>query len=237
MTRLRSTLPTARLLILKAKDASSLVSVGFEDTGTSSQESRLTRSLDPPTTQVQCDLNKSPAGGFAIDGSNTLTYGGSSQFYACPATDTEYNVYVHPDFGQTKCFPITLTASSCGSQAPPSCSNSTVWQTITITSVITTPVTLTVTGPNTCSSTTSKVCNRCASKTKTTKTSYTTSASGTGCHKCTGHSNSTGIWNTMSKSYSTSTTLTDTNTATTESDDPDDTDSPDYHKKRGFKLL
>ncbi|KAK7712232.1 hypothetical protein SLS63_012470 [Diaporthe eres] len=72
-----------------------------------------------PITQVQCDLNAEPAPGFSIDSSNKLLYQGSSEFYACPATDAEYNVYIKPDFGQTKCFAVTLTASGCGSAPPP----------------------------------------------------------------------------------------------------------------------
>ncbi|KAI1343076.1 hypothetical protein F5Y15DRAFT_276472 [Xylariaceae sp. FL0016] len=68
-----------------------------------------------PTTQFQCDHGKPPNTSFSIDANNTLLYRGSTKFFVCPATDTEYNVYVSPDFGQTKCFSLTLTTSACGS--------------------------------------------------------------------------------------------------------------------------
>ncbi|KAF3039143.1 hypothetical protein E8E12_003095 [Didymella heteroderae] len=71
--------------------------------------------LTPPTTQFQCDVGASPTTGFAIGSSGSVTYNGSSKFYACPATDTEYNVYTTPVAGQDKCVEITLTsAGSCG---------------------------------------------------------------------------------------------------------------------------
>jgi hypothetical protein len=90
------------------------------------------RILAPPTTQVQCDANTSPDDGFSIDSSSNLEYKGSSSFFACPATDTEYNVYVAPNFGQTKCFPITLQASGCQAQTSSStCAASTVTSVIT----------------------------------------------------------------------------------------------------------
>ncbi|KAI0385401.1 hypothetical protein F5Y04DRAFT_276732 [Hypomontagnella monticulosa] len=87
---------------------------------------------EAPITQVQCNANTAPDDSFFIDSSGTLKYKGSSSFYACPATDTEYNVYVAPNFGQAKCFPITLQASGCGAQASSStCAASTVTSTIT----------------------------------------------------------------------------------------------------------
>ncbi|KAL1655281.1 hypothetical protein SLS61_002167 [Didymella pomorum] len=71
--------------------------------------------LTPPTTQFQCDVGASPTTGFAIDSSGSVTYNGSSKFYACPATDSEYNVYTTPVAGQNKCVEITLgSAGSCG---------------------------------------------------------------------------------------------------------------------------
>ncbi|KAH8891255.1 hypothetical protein GQ53DRAFT_765372 [Thozetella sp. PMI_491] len=91
---------------------------------------------DAPTTQYQCDEGKSPVSRFAIGADNTLSYNGNSKFWVCPATDTEYNVYIDPDFGQTKCFPVGLTASGCGARIP-SCSA--VWQTTTYTVAV--PVT------------------------------------------------------------------------------------------------
>ncbi|KAF3052451.1 hypothetical protein E8E11_009127 [Didymella keratinophila] len=71
--------------------------------------------LTPPTTQFQCDVGASPTTGFAIGSSGSVTYNGSSKFYACPATDSEYNVYTTPVAGQDKCVEITLSsAGSCG---------------------------------------------------------------------------------------------------------------------------
>jgi hypothetical protein len=43
--------------------------------------------------QFQCDQGVGPTFGFAIDSNETLTYSGSSVFYACPASDTEWNLY------------------------------------------------------------------------------------------------------------------------------------------------
>ncbi|KAF9693851.1 hypothetical protein EKO04_008437 [Ascochyta lentis] len=72
--------------------------------------------LTPPTTQFQCDVGASPTTGFAIGSSGSVTYNGSSKFYACPATDNEYNVYTTPVDGQDKCVEISLSsAGSCGS--------------------------------------------------------------------------------------------------------------------------
>ncbi|KAF2625474.1 hypothetical protein BU25DRAFT_449910 [Macroventuria anomochaeta] len=72
--------------------------------------------LTPPTTQFQCDVGASPTTGFAIGSSGSVTYNGSSKFYACPATDSEYNVYTSPVSDQDKCVEISLSsAGSCGS--------------------------------------------------------------------------------------------------------------------------
>ncbi|KAL1600367.1 hypothetical protein SLS59_005994 [Nothophoma quercina] len=72
--------------------------------------------LTPPTTQFQCDVGASPTTGFAIGSSGSVTYNGSSKFYACPANDSEYNVYTTPVSGQDKCVEISLSsAGSCGS--------------------------------------------------------------------------------------------------------------------------
>ena len=100
----------------------------------------------PPETQFQCDLNTAPVAGFTIGSNLTLSYNSSDKFYACPATDTEYNIYITPNFGQTKCIPITLMASGCGNGNPTGCSSaapststytlttiSTIWQTVTST--------------------------------------------------------------------------------------------------------
>ncbi|KAK4450978.1 hypothetical protein QBC34DRAFT_447939 [Podospora aff. communis PSN243] len=98
---------------------------------------------DQPTTQIQCDQGKKPTHGFSIGTNNTLLYHGSPSFFACPATDTEYNIYVSPNFGQTKCFPITLQSDGCGAQeCPPA---STVWQTAWYTQVINQTIMLTQT--------------------------------------------------------------------------------------------
>lgn len=71
--------------------------------------------LTPPTTQFQCDVGASPTTGFAVGSSGSVTYNGSSKFYACPASDSEYNVYTSPVSGQDKCVEITLSsAGSCG---------------------------------------------------------------------------------------------------------------------------
>lgn len=115
---------------------------------------KLTSTTDPPTTQVQCDQGRPPALGFSIDASENLLYQGSPNFYACPATDTEYNVYVNPDFGQTKCFPITLKTSGCGASASSSsCAlPSTVWQTQTVTQDVTQTVTILRTSSEPCTS-------------------------------------------------------------------------------------
>ncbi|KAH8891556.1 hypothetical protein GQ53DRAFT_841461, partial [Thozetella sp. PMI_491] len=125
-----------------------------------------------PTTQIQCDQGAAPDNGFTIDGSNTLLYHGSSSFFACPATDTEYNIYVNPNFGQTKCFPVTFQASSCGATPPPPVS--TIWETQTVTQVITQTITSIVTSVQACSAYV------------TSSASTTSYRNGTAvCHKCT----------------------------------------------------
>lgn len=129
---------------------------------------------EPPTTQFQCDHGKEPARGFSIDGARNLLYHGSPDFWACPATDTEYNIYVRPDFGQEKCVPIGLTASGCSEKATSECAPaSTVWQTHreTVTEDITQKITVVVTEtPKTCQPQTS---------------SETSSHSEVSCHRCT----------------------------------------------------
>lgn len=110
--------------------------------------------------------------GFSIDASNSLLYRGSPEFWACPATDTEYNIYVKPKFGQTKCFLIGLKASGCGPAAPTCPPPSTVWETQTQT------VTVLVTNSQTCS----------GGRTSTTSTSLDTV-----CHHCTGTKSSTSL--------------------------------------------
>lgn len=52
-----------------------------------------------------------------IESNGTLTSSGSSVFYACPASDTEWNIYTRPVIGQKKCVEVTITASGCGAEA------------------------------------------------------------------------------------------------------------------------
>jgi hypothetical protein len=136
----------------------------------------LTVDSGPPETQFQCDLNKPPMAGFAIGPEGSILYQGSADFYACPATDTEYNVYVHPDFGQSKCFPISLKASDCGVPSPSSTSASTcvpqsttLWQTQTIVQNVTKTVTVAQTIDATCSTSTIPTHTQCASCSKNNK--------------------------------------------------------------------
>merc|ERR1712098_635252 len=64
-------------------------------------------------TQFQCDVGATPTGGFSIGGDGEIEYNGSPTFYACPASDTMYNIYTTPVEGQDKCVKIGLTASGC----------------------------------------------------------------------------------------------------------------------------
>jgi hypothetical protein len=90
--------------------------------------------------QFQCDQGVGPTYGFAIDSNDTLTYSGSSVFYACPASDTEWNLYTTPVVGQLKCVEISLTASGCGatSSATQSVSYITVSACPTVSTVVST---------------------------------------------------------------------------------------------------
>ena len=97
-------------------------------------ESLQRASPEPPYTQLQCNQGMEPELGFSLDASHRLLYRGSSEFWACPATEAEYNIYVKPDFGQTKCVPVALTASGCESPAVSACDLlPTEWQTRTLT--------------------------------------------------------------------------------------------------------
>ena len=69
--------------------------------------------LTPPTTQFQCDVGATPTADFSIGSNGVLSHSNSSTFYACPASDTEYNIYTTPVSGQSKCVEIGLTASGC----------------------------------------------------------------------------------------------------------------------------
>ncbi|RQM05652.1 hypothetical protein DH86_00003451 [Scytalidium sp. 3C] len=59
--------------------------------------------LTSPTTQWQCDTGASPTSGFDIGANGQVTYSGSSTFYACPASDSEWNIYTQPAPNQQKC--------------------------------------------------------------------------------------------------------------------------------------
>ncbi|KAM0812569.1 hypothetical protein AB5N19_12560 [Seiridium cardinale] len=138
---------------------------------------------DPPTTQIQCNKGADPVVGFSIGSDETLQYQGSSQFYACPATDTEWNIYVSPNFGQPKCIPVKLVADGCGTQTP-SCSAppaSTVYQTQVTTQWITQWITQKVNNNNTSVMTTTET----ETDTETeTITQPCTSSTKSGCNKC-----------------------------------------------------
>jgi hypothetical protein len=74
--------------------------------------------LTPSVNQFQCDLNVAGTSGFSISSNSSLTSpAGSTTFYACPASDTEWNLYTAAVENQQKCVQIGLTASGCGAQA------------------------------------------------------------------------------------------------------------------------
>ncbi|PSS28310.1 hypothetical protein M430DRAFT_63452 [Amorphotheca resinae ATCC 22711] len=73
--------------------------------------------LTPEVEQFQCDSGAAPTGGFAISSSGEISHNGSETFYACPASDTEWNIYTTPVVGQKKCVTIGLTASGCYSSS------------------------------------------------------------------------------------------------------------------------
>lgn len=146
---------------LTAKDALSLVVISSPKR---SGLACVNASPEPPTTQFQCDEDKEPIAGFSVDSSNVLAFNGSSNFYACPATDTEYNLYVQPDFGQAKCFEVKLKASDCGAAptAQPTPSTSTCPtpagpSTVTETCTVTNSATVTITESTTATDTTTDV--------------------------------------------------------------------------------
>ncbi|RFU30873.1 hypothetical protein B7463_g5437, partial [Scytalidium lignicola] len=91
--------------------------------------------LTPSIEQWQCDTGATPASGFSIGGNGRFNHSGSTVFYACPASDTEWNIYTTPVAGQLKCVEISLTASGCGSGAPSAPSitkTSKVWSNSTV---------------------------------------------------------------------------------------------------------
>ncbi|KAH8667085.1 hypothetical protein BX600DRAFT_540356 [Xylariales sp. PMI_506] len=166
---------------------------------------------DPPTTQFQCDQGKEPVTGFSISSDNQFLYKGSPSFFACPATDIEWNIYVTPDFGQSKCVAITLQTDGCGSQAS-SCSAgppSTVYQTQWMTqwSTLTNNETVTVTETKLeittlpCTSSrnaTTRGCSKCTRKNSSTSgwnmTTASLNSTTSGCHNCDGYK--TSVWST-----------------------------------------
>ncbi|KAM7211891.1 hypothetical protein V8F06_012733 [Rhypophila decipiens] len=117
---------------------------------------------ESPTTQFQCDMNKTPDPNFGMTVKRSehdhvlLAYKDSTEFYACPATDTEYNVYIKPDFGQTKCVPMQIVVEGeCatggggggggGGEEDVPCPPTTVWHTEYVTELVTQWSTVTVT--------------------------------------------------------------------------------------------
>ena len=148
---------------------------------------------EAPTTQFQCDEGKAPTEGFSIASAannNTLLFRSSSRFYLCPATDTEYNIYINPEFGQEKCFPVMLRADGgdCGGRpgecpSPPPPERETVWVTEWATSTQKYMVTETWTSLVPCSTSSSgsnNVTKPCARK--------------GGCHHEGGASSSSPVW-------------------------------------------
>ncbi|KAI7140665.1 hypothetical protein KC344_g8559 [Hortaea werneckii] len=103
--------------------------------------------LTPPTTQFQCDKGASPSSGFSIGSGGNLEHNGDSTFYACPATENEYNIYTQKVKGQSKCVQVTLnTGGKCA--APSSMTSSMAMSTSPAMSTET--VTTTVTQSKTC---------------------------------------------------------------------------------------
>ncbi|KAH7327024.1 hypothetical protein BKA65DRAFT_61319 [Rhexocercosporidium sp. MPI-PUGE-AT-0058] len=82
--------------------------------------------------QLQCDQGKSPIPGFSIGSNGSFSYSKDTKFYACPASDSEWNVYTTPVEGQKKCVEITLTASGCGVAPPSSVAPSVIVSTVTV---------------------------------------------------------------------------------------------------------
>jgi hypothetical protein len=75
--------------------------------------------LTSPTTQFQCDTGATPQSGFSVSSGGELEYAGNTEFYACPASSNQYNIYTTPVSGQQKCTKVTLsTGGKCsGSSA------------------------------------------------------------------------------------------------------------------------
>ncbi|KAJ8064805.1 hypothetical protein OCU04_007115 [Sclerotinia nivalis] len=103
--------------------------------------------LTSEANQYQCDAGMTATDGFAIGASGTYSHSGSSVFYACPSSDSDYNIYTTPVAGQTKCVKVGLTASGCF--APASSSSSAQMSTSTSSSK-TSVITATTTQQQTC---------------------------------------------------------------------------------------
>ncbi|CAD6504850.1 BgTH12-00352 [Blumeria graminis f. sp. triticale] len=69
----------------------------------------------PQVRQFQCDQGVSPTNGFSIAEDGILYYEQSPNFFACPTSYQEWNIYSAPIVGQSKCVNITLTADDCRS--------------------------------------------------------------------------------------------------------------------------
>ncbi|CAD6504897.1 BgTH12-00398 [Blumeria graminis f. sp. triticale] len=69
--------------------------------------------LTPQVQQFQCDMGVGPERGFTIADNGVLYHNQNPEFYACPSSDTDWNVYTTPVPGQAKCVSITLTADNC----------------------------------------------------------------------------------------------------------------------------
>lgn len=78
--------------------------------------------LTSESNQYQCDTGMTANGAFAIGSDGTYTHFGSSVFYACPVSDSDFNIYTTPVAGQSKCVQVGLTASGCFAPAPSSSS-------------------------------------------------------------------------------------------------------------------
>ncbi|KYG47889.1 hypothetical protein M433DRAFT_29277, partial [Acidomyces richmondensis BFW] len=82
--------------------------------------------LTAPTSQFQCDTGATPQSGFSVGNNGELEYEGNVEFYACPASTSQYNIYTTPVSGQQSCTKITLsTGGKCsGSSSGVSASTS-----------------------------------------------------------------------------------------------------------------
>ncbi|KAJ8124333.1 hypothetical protein O1611_g9309 [Lasiodiplodia mahajangana] len=88
---------------------------------------------DYPVSQIQCDVGQKPTKGFSVGAMRQLMYQGNPHFWACPAVGSDWNVYVDPNFYQSKCLPIMLLYSGClnsgNGTVPPCPATSTIWTT------------------------------------------------------------------------------------------------------------